>query len=443
MPTVLHGARVVLGVTGSIAAFKAADLASKLVQHGAVVDVVLTPEAARFVTPLTFQALTHRPVTTDLFDPRAEIAMDHVALAARADVIVVCPATAHTLARLALGLADDALAATVLASRAPLVLVPAMDAQMFEHPAVQEHVARLRARGARIVGPTEGRLASGLVGRGRMVDVAEVVGHVRAALGAATGDLRGVTIVVTAGGTREPLDPVRVLTNRSSGKMGYAVAEAARDRGARTILITAPTALPDPPGVEVQRVETALEMREAVLAACREADALVMAAAVADYRPAAPAPHKVKKGAPTWTVDLVQTPDILTEVGAAAPALVRVGFAAETTDVVAAARAKLLRKGLDLIAANDVAERGSGFGADTNRLVLVGRDGTVEELPTLPKFEAAWLLLDRVRAMLGRGRSGQEQGPGRERAPRPEQGPDHEQPPDHEQGPARGGGMPS
>ncbi|MDR7482733.1 MAG: bifunctional phosphopantothenoylcysteine decarboxylase/phosphopantothenate--cysteine ligase CoaBC [Armatimonadota bacterium] len=401
MPTVLHGKHIVLGVTGSIAAFKAADLASKLTQHGAAVDVVLTPDAARFVTPLTFQALTHRPVTTDLFDPR--IAMDHVALAQRADVIVVCPATAHTLARLALGLADDALAATVLASRAPLVVVPAMDAQMFDHPAVQEHVARLHARGARIVGPMEGRLASGLVGRGRMAEVPEVLGHLRAVLGAATGDLRGTTIVVTAGGTREPLDPVRVLTNRSSGKMGYAVAEAARDRGARAILITAPTALPDPPGVDVRRVETALEMREAVLAACRDADALVMTAAVADYRPAAPAPQKVKKGAPTWTVELVETPDILTEAGAAAPALVRVGFAAETTDLVAAARAKLVRKGLDLIAANDVSAAGSGFGADTNRLVLIDREGRVEDLPVLPKFDAAWILLDRVRALLASG----------------------------------------
>jgi phosphopantothenoylcysteine decarboxylase/phosphopantothenate--cysteine ligase len=422
MPTVLHGKHVVLGVTGSIAAFKAADLASKLVQHGATVDVVLTPEAARFVTPLTFQALTHRPVTTDLFDPRAEIAMDHVALAQRADVIVVCPATAHTLARLALGLADDALAATALASRAPLVLVPAMDAHMAEHPAVQEHLARLRARGARVVGPAEGRLASGLVGRGRMVEVSEVVGHVRAALGAATGDLRGTTIVVTAGGTREPLDPVRVLTNRSSGKMGYAVAEAARDRGARTVLVAAPTALPDPPGVEVRRVETALEMREAVLAACRGADALVMAAAVADYRPRTPAAQKVKKGPPTWTVDLVETPDILTEVGAVAPGLVRVGFAAETADLVEAARAKLLRKGLDLIAANDVTQPGSGFGADTNRLVLVSRDGSVEALPALPKFEAAWLLLDRVRDMLAGSRPRHEPGPGRGGGTSPEPG---------------------
>jgi|FaiFalDrversion3_1042247.scaffolds.fasta_scaffold04329_2 phosphopantothenoylcysteine decarboxylase/phosphopantothenate--cysteine ligase len=397
MPTVLQGKRILLGVTGSIASFKAADLASKLVQEGAQVDVLLTREACQFITPLTFQALTHRPVVTDLFDPRSEMAMDHVALALRADLMVVCPASAHTIARLALGLADDPLTTTALACRAPLVVVPAMDAHMFAHPTVQENLERLRARGVCIVGPVEGRLASGLVGKGRMAEVPEVLGRLRWVLGQTTGDLRGYTIVTTAGGTQEPLDPVRVITNRSSGKMGYAVAEAARDRGARTILITAPTALPDPVGVEVRRVTTALEMREAVLEACAGAHALVMAAAVADYRPVGMAPQKVKKGPSRWTVELTRNPDIIAEVGGP---VIKVGFAAETENLVANAREKLHAKGLHLIVANDVLDPDSGFGKDTNRVVLLDREGGVEELPLLPKYEVAQRILDRVAALL-------------------------------------------
>ncbi len=401
MPTVLHGADIVLGVTGSIAAFKAADLASKLVQQGARVEAVLTSEASQFVTPLTFQALTHRPVLTDLFDPRAEIAMDHVALGLRADMIVVCPATAHTIARLSLGLADDVLTTTVLASRAPLVVVPAMDADMYAHPTVQEHIERLRGRGVYFMGPVEGRLASGLTGRGRMAEVSNIIGYLRWVLGQATGDLRGRTIVVTAGGTEEPLDPVRVITNRSSGKMGFAVAEAARDRGARTVLIAAPTALADPEGVEVVRTRTALEMRDAVVTACRAADVLIMAAAVADYRPARTADQKVKKGPSTWVVELTRNPDILAEVNGR---VIKVGFAAETEQLIANAREKLHAKGLDLIAANDVSSSESGFEAETNRVVLLDRGGAVDELPVLPKFEVAQRILDRVTALLA-GRS--------------------------------------
>ncbi len=399
MDTALYGRQIVLGVTGSIACFKAADLASKLVQQGATVDVILTEEAARFVTPLTFQALTHRPVITDLFDPRAETAMDHVALAQRADLIVICPATAHTIARLSLGLADDALTTTVLATTAPLVIVPAMDAHMFQHPTVQEHVQRLRSRGARIVGPVEGRMASGLVGKGRMTEVADIIDHLRLALGQAGGDLRGRTLVVTAGGTQEPLDPVRVITNRSSGKMGYAIAEAARDRGARTILVTAPTNLPDPAGVELVRVGTAAEMREAVLAASRGADALIMAAAVSDYRPLTPAGHKVKKGAAEWVVELTQNPDILTDVSGPR---VKVGFAAETDDLIPNARRKLAEKSLDLIIANDVSAPERVFGADDNKVVIIDRGGAAEELPLLPKSAVARRILDRVADLLTR-----------------------------------------
>jgi phosphopantothenoylcysteine decarboxylase/phosphopantothenate--cysteine ligase len=327
--------------------------------------------------------------------------MDHVSLGLRADLIVICPATAHTIARVSLGLADDALTTTVLASTAPLVVVPAMDTHMFQHPTVQEHLERLQARGARVVGPVEGRLASGLVGKGRMAEVAEVLGHLRQMVGQATGDLRGRTLVVTAGGTQEPIDPVRVITNRSSGKMGYAIAEAARDRGARTVLIAAPTTLPAPVGVRVVRVQTALEMRDAVMKACREADALIMAAAVADYRPVTVASQKVKGGPSTRVVEMTQNPDIVAEVSGA---FIKVGFAAETEHLIDNARQKLLAKELHLIVANDVSATDSGFGTDENRVVIMDRAGEVEELPLLPKYEVAQRILDRVAALLARAR---------------------------------------
>lgn len=397
MPTVLQGKSLVLGVTGSIACFKAADLSSKLVQHGAQVDVVLTREAVRFITPLTFQALTHRHVLTDLFDPTSEVAMDHVALALRAALIVVCPATAHTMARLSLGLADDVLTTTVLASPAPLVIVPAMDAHMYAHPTVGEHVERLRGRGAHFVGPVEGRMASGLTGRGRMAEVPEILGHLRWVLGRTTGDLRGRTVVVTAGGTREPIDPVRVVTNRSSGKMGYALAEAVRDRGARTTLVSAPTALPDPVGVDVIRVATALQMHEVVLQATRGADALIMAAAVSDYRPTTVAPQKVKKGPAAVVVEMSSNPDILAAVDGR---VIKVGFAAETEHLLANAREKLRAKGLHLIVANDISAPDSGFETDDDRVVLLDGKSEPEELPLLPKFEVAQRILDRVVALL-------------------------------------------
>ncbi|MBI4336412.1 MAG: bifunctional phosphopantothenoylcysteine decarboxylase/phosphopantothenate--cysteine ligase CoaBC [Chloroflexi bacterium] len=399
MVRVLQNKRIVLGVTGSIACYKAVELASQLTQAGAMVDVVLTAAAAQFITPLTFRSLTHRPVVTDLMDPDSEQAVEHVALATKADLLVIAPATAHTIARLALGLADDALSAVALASRAPLLVAPAMDAGMFEHPALQDNLARLQARGAHIVGPAEGRLASGLVGKGRMVEPQELLGHIRWVLGK-QGDLAGRKVVVSAGGTQEPLDPVRVLTNRSSGKMGYAVAEAARDRGAQVVLVTAPTALPSPVGVQMVRVQAALEMRDSVLAACRGADALVMAAAVADYRPASFYPQKVKKGPQQWVVELTKNPDILAE---APRDLIRVGFAAETEKVVEHAQEKLVAKGLDLMVANDVTSPDSGFGTDTNRVVILDKDGGCQELPLLSKLEVADRILDRVAELLARG----------------------------------------
>jgi len=403
MARVLKGRNIVLGVTGGIAAYKAVELASRLTQAGAVVDVIMTEAATRFVAPLTFQAITQRPVITDMFALPREMEIAHVSLAGRADVVVVAPATANTIAKLAQGLADNMLTATILATAAPLIVAPAMDAGMYENPATQANLALLRERGAVIVGPAYGRLASGKVGKGRLAETSEIVGTVRMVLGR-EGELAGRRVLVTAGGTREYIDPVRFIGNPSSGKMGYALAEAARDRGAKVTLVSAPTALPKPVGVELVAVETARGMREAVLDALPETDLLLMAAAVADYRPAHPVSRKIKKGeAEELTLRLVRNPDILAEVAARRgpkPSVV-VGFAAETEDLVANARAKLVEKRLDLVVANDVTAPDSGFGADTNRVTLIDRRGRVEALPLLPKTEVAERVLDWAVELLG------------------------------------------
>ena len=399
MKSTIEGKSVVLGVTGSIACYKAADLCSKLVQGGSMVDVILSRGATQFVTPLTFRSITHRPVVTDIFDTESELSIEHVALAERADVVVVAPATAHTIAKLALGLADDALTTTVLATAAPVVVAPAMDAHMYDSPATQENLEKLRSRGVTIVGPQKGRLASGLWGWGRLVEPTELLGHIAAALGR-HGDLAEKTIVVSAGGTLEAIDPVRVITNRSSGKMGYAIAEAARDRGAHTVLVSTATALPDPPAMEVHHVESALEMRDAVASASDGADALVMAAAVADYRPLSPAERKIKKGPEdTMTIELTKTPDILAETRGPK---VKVGFAAETEDLLANAQQKLISKDVDLFVANDVTTEGAGFGGDTNKVTIVDRNGGTQDLPLMSKYEVAHHILDRVVELLKR-----------------------------------------
>ena len=393
----LSGKSVVLGVSGSIAAYKAADLASKLAQAGALVDVIMTQEATRFVTPLTFRSLTHRPVVWELFDPDSELAVEHVALAQRADVVVVAPATANVLAKFAHGLADDVLTCTVLATAAPVVVAPAMDGNMYQSPATAQNLAVLRERGFTVVGPAHGHLASGLAGIGRMAEVMEVLGTIHLVLGR-RGDLAGRPIVVSAGGTQEPIDPVRVITNRSSGKMGYAIAEAARDRGARVTLVSAPTGLADPVGVQVVRVETARQMREAVFSALNGASVLIMAAAVADFEAASPARSKIKKSKEgKLTLELTPTPDILAE---ARGSFVRVGFAAESENLLQNAQAKLLGKALDLIVANDITESDSGFGTETNRVVILDRDGGKESLPLLQKYEVAQRILDRVVPLL-------------------------------------------
>lgn len=401
MIRVLQGKTILLGVTGSIAAYKAAMLASQLTQAGAAVDVVMTREATQFVGALTFESLTHRHVVTDVMALLPDSQIGHVAMAKRADVFVIAPATAHTMAKLAHGFADDAVSATALDTRAPLVLAPAMETGMWEHAATQENVATLIARGAVIVQPGEGHLASGASGKGRLADLDDIVDTVRAVLGRG-GDLAQKVIVVTAGGTQEPIDPVRAIANHSSGKMGFALAEAARDRGARVTLIAGATALRAqrvPRGIEFVAARTARDMRNAVLRAIVDTDALVMAAAVADFRPEQAAEQKIKKGgAETLTLELVKNPDILADVArhSSRPTLV-IGFAAETQELLANARAKLESKNLDLIVANRVP---SAFGSDMDQATLITRGGVVTELPPMAKEELAEKILDFVAARL-------------------------------------------
>jgi phosphopantothenoylcysteine decarboxylase/phosphopantothenate--cysteine ligase len=401
---ILQHKRIVLGVTGGIAAFKAAALCSRLVQGGAVVDVVMTEAAQKFITPLTFQALTHRPVYTDMFQIPPGENIPHIVLADAADLLLIAPATANTIGKLANGLADNLLTAIASSTPAPILLAPAMETDMWEHRATQMNVQRLSEWGVTLVGPAEGRLASGAMGKGRMVEPEEILGMVRVVL-ARQGGLAGRHIVVTAGGTREAIDPVRFVSNHSSGKMGYAVAEAARDRGAQVTLITS-AALPDPVAVKVAHVNSAMEMKDAVLAASRMADALIMAAAVADFRPAMVADQKIKKKEDTQglSLELVRNPDILAEVALqkerGSGPRVTVGFAAETEALLANAQSKLARKKLDLIVANDVSASDAGFAVDTNRVTLIGVDGLVEELPLMSKAEVAERILDKVERLL-------------------------------------------
>jgi len=397
---ILQDKNILLGVTGGIAAYKAVEVASRLVKAGALVDVIMTAHAQEFVTPLTFQAITHRPVVTEMFALLAETEIGHVSLAQRADVLVVAPATANCLAKLAGGIADDMLTTTALATEAPLVLAPAMESHMWANPITQPNVARLQElRDVTLVGPACGRLASGAVGPGRMSEPWEIVDTIRWALGR-EGPLRGKHATVTAGGTREPLDPIRYLGNRSSGRMGYALTEALRNRGAQVTLISAPTALPQPVGVEFIAVETAEEMLQAVLGSLSDAaDILLMAAAVADYRPAEVAEQKIKKGSQGLTLELARTVDILRAVGesSAADGLIKVGFAAETEDLVPNAQAKLASKQLDLIVANDPRK---AMGSERNQVVLLDAEGRVEELPELSKAEVAERILQRVMALV-------------------------------------------
>ena len=391
----LRNKTVVLGITGSIAAYKAAEIASQLTQAGAKVNVIMTAEAIQFVSPVTFRAITDRAVVSQMFDLASEFSIGHVSLAKAADTVVIAPATANSIAKLAAGIADDMLCCTVLATKAPVIIAPAMETNMYTNPITQDNLSELRARNFVIVGPAVGWLASGKGGLGRLADIKDIIGSICQVLGRG-GDLAGKHIVVTTGGTQEPIDPVRYISNRSSGKMGYALAEAARDRGAKVTLVTAPTSLPEAVGIDVIQVGTAEEMRQAVENVTLQGDALVMAAAVADYRPTKAAKDKIKKGEAGLTLELEYTPDI---VGTVKGSFVKVGFAAESSNLVENAKEKLQQKKLDLIVANNITARDSGFGTETNRVTIIDREGKIDNLPLLPKREVAEMVLDRVVAL--------------------------------------------
>ncbi|HEU4528707.1 MAG TPA: bifunctional phosphopantothenoylcysteine decarboxylase/phosphopantothenate--cysteine ligase CoaBC [Actinomycetota bacterium] len=397
----LAGRRVLLGVTGGIAAYKACSLARLLTQAGAAVQVVMTRSATRFVGPDTYSALTGRPAWTDLWEDPGSVL--HVRLAREADIAVVAPLTANVLAKLAHGIADDLLTATLLEATCPLVLAPAMHTGMWEHPATRTNARVVAERGARIVGPVAGPLAHGDEGLGRMAEPEEILAAAEET--AARGrDLAGRRVVVTAGPTHEPIDPVRFLGNRSSGKMGVAIAVEAFARGADVTLVLGPGTVEPPEGPRVVRVETAEEMRSATLEAAAEADAVAMAAAVADFRPEAVAASKLKKDAGPPQIGLVPTADILAELGAAKGGRVLVGFAAQTEELQAAARAKLIAKNVDLIVVNQVGRPGTGFGSDTNRAAILATGAPDEPLRDWTKAELAAAICDRIAALLGSGR---------------------------------------
>lgn len=397
--SILKGKRILLGITGSIAAYKAADLASQLTQAEAQVDAMLTPAAEKFVAPLTLQSVTGRRAytETDLWGGEAHVL--HVGLGHSAHVLAIAPCTANTIAKLAHGRADNLLTITALAARCPLLIAPAMDGGMLDHPATQENLATLSERGAVIAGPTEGHLASGLSGKGRMVEPSAILGHIRLLLGRA-GRLAGKKVVVSAGGTQEPIDPVRVLTNRSSGKQGYALAQAAIDAGAELVLVTAPTALAPPVGARLAHVRTAEEMRDAVLQACDGADALIMAAAVADFRPRSVASDKLKTRQGVPSLELEATEDVLQAVARGRRPRVVIGFAAESRDLAQNASEKLKAKRLDLIVANDISRTDSGFETDANRVTLIDAAGRAETLPLASKAEVAEIVIERLAALL-------------------------------------------
>jgi phosphopantothenoylcysteine decarboxylase/phosphopantothenate--cysteine ligase len=401
--SILSEKRIVLGVTGSIAVYKAVDLASKLTQVGAQVEVILTGAAEKFVTPLTFQSVTGRRAYTDKDLWGNEGHVLHVGLGREADLLMIAPCTANTISKLAHGGADTLLTVTALAAACPLVIAPAMDGGMYDHPALQENLDTLRERGATVIEPAEGHLASGLTGKGRLPETQELIGHIRIVLGRG-GLLADKKVLVTAGGTQEPLDPVRVLTNRSSGRQGYALAQAALDAGAQVTLITTPTALTLPVGATVIRVETAKQMLDAVMRGFPECDALIMAAAVADFRPKDVANNKIKKKAGIPQMELEATDDILKAVASLKAGKKRrqvvVGFAAESQNLLENASNKLQSKKLDLIAANDISARDAGFSVETNRITLLYPDARTESLPLMSKTETAGIIIERIAALL-------------------------------------------
>jgi phosphopantothenoylcysteine decarboxylase/phosphopantothenate--cysteine ligase len=385
---------VVVGVTGGIACYKAAELVRLLAQEGLAVQVVMTRAATEFVAPLTFQTLSGRPVATDLFSLTEESEIGHIRVAAEADLVILAPATANALGKIAAGIADDLLTTIVLATTAPVLVAPSMNVHMYENPIVQENIGRLEARGFHFMKPGEGYLACGYEGKGRLPEPPDIVAQARSLL--KKKDLGGERLLITAGPSREPIDPVRFLSNRSSGKMGYALARAGVRRGAQVTLVSGPTSLPPPVAARVLRVTTAGEMLGVVLREFREATAVLMAAAVSDYRPKEVAPRKIKRKSKTATIELTRNQDILKNLGAKKNGKLLVGFAAETEDLVGNARRKLREKNLDLIVANDVLQAGSGFEGDTNVATLIDREGKVTALPLMSKEELADRIYDRL-----------------------------------------------
>jgi len=390
----LKGRKIVLGVTGGIAAYKVAELVRELVKAGAEVHVVMTRNAQAFITPLTFQTLSGNPVTTELSNLIAESEIGHIALADRAEVLVIAPATANIIGKIAGGIADDLLTTIVMATQAPVLLAPAMNVHMWKNPICQENIQRLRSRGYHFIDPEAGELACGYEGKGRLAEIPAIVEEIRVLL--SPKDFSGEKILVTAGPTEEPIDPVRFLSNHSSGKMGFALARAARRRGAEVILISGPTALPVPPQMRSIAVRSAAQMREAVLNHLESASILIMAAAVSDYRPKQKASEKIKKSKLETVLELELNPDILAEAGKKKNSRILVGFAAETENLLQNTREKLEKKNLDLIVANDVTLPGAGFKADTNIVKIMDRSGKVEELPLMTKEDLADRILDRI-----------------------------------------------
>ncbi|MBE6075254.1 MAG: bifunctional phosphopantothenoylcysteine decarboxylase/phosphopantothenate--cysteine ligase CoaBC [Selenomonas ruminantium] len=400
----LQGKEIVLGVTGGIAAYKAVEIVSRLRKAGANVHVIMTKEATQFVTELTFREISGQPVAVDMWEKVMQFHVEHIALAQLADLMLIAPATANIIAKAAVGIADDMLSTTLLATKAPIYMAPAMNTNMYENPITQRNIAELKARGFHIIEPAAGHLACGTSGKGRLPEPVDIVRIVSEALTSqnltsqelTSQNLTGQKILVTAGGTIEPLDPVRYIGNRSTGRMGYAIAEEAARRGAEVVLVSGPTVLEDPMGVRVIRIETARQMREAVLAEFPTAAAVIKSAAVADYRPETVAGQKIKKSEDDLVLHLVRNPDILYELGQKKEHQVLVGFAAETCKVEEYARKKLAKKNLDFIVANDVSEADAGFGVETNRIKLIDRAGRMTLYPLMSKKELAGIILDHV-----------------------------------------------
>ena len=393
------GKKVLLGVSGGIAAYKAVEIASRMRKAGAEVHVILTRAAQEFVTELTFREISGNPVNTGMWEKVTHWNVEHIALARMADLVLVAPATANLIAKLAVGLADDMLTTTILATQAPIFLAPAMNSNMFRNPVTQKNIKNLQDRGIEIIPPASGHLACGVDGVGRLPEPVEILSRVEGYFCKA-GSLQGKKILVTAGGTIAPIDPVRFIGNRSSGKMGYAVAEAAAKRGADAVLVSGVSALPDPLGVRTIRVETTEEMLHAVLEEFPDSDAVIKAAAVADYRVKQVASQKIKKSEGDWSIELVRNPDILYTLGQQKTHQVLVGFAAETQNLMEYAKRKLEKKNLDFIVANDVTAPGAGFQGETNIARMIFRDGKVEEYPLMKKTELAAAILDHVEKLL-------------------------------------------